>query len=463
MLRLVTNMKLDPALAQLVIDHLDNLAIADSEGRYIYVNKAWSDYSGFKPEDVLGKYVKDIIPDSKIDQVLQNKKPMMGEVLNFVGKKPTIPAYIPIFENGELTAVAAFGLFRTIDEARPFKQRLEMLSQEVKYLKKELSKIKGSRYSIDNIIGESAPMVKLREQIYQAARSNSVVLIDGETGSGKELVAHAIHNLSPRKINNFVKINCAAIPTELLESELFGYEEGAFTGARKGGRAGKFEMADNGSLFLDEVNQLSLALQPKLLRVLQEKEIDRVGGLGSKEINVRVIAATNRSLNELVNAGKFREDLYFRLNVMYIEVPPLRKRKEDLSLLVDSLIHRLNRQLGIEVRSITPRAVDLLMQYDWPGNVRELQNVLERAMNIAWGETLDLEHLEWFVESKKARTPSAKWAADGGGSLRLKKKALERAAIIEALASCGGNKVQAARQLNISRTMLYNLLRELRL
>lgn len=454
-------MKLDTLFKNLVLDHLDNLVIADSLGRYVYVSKTWCESTGFKSEDVLGKYVPDIIPDSKINVVLKNRKAIVGEVLHFKNEKPCILAYIPIFKNGEFIAVISFGLFRTVEEAQPFKKRLELLEQETKYLKKELNKVRGTRYSIDNIIGESAPIAKLREQIYQAARTNSVVLIEGETGVGKELVAHAIHNLSLRKMNNFVKVNCAAIPTELLESELFGYEEGAFTGARKGGRIGKFEFAHNGSLFLDEVHQLPLSSQPKLLRVLQEKEIDRIGGHSSKAINVRVIAATNKSLTEMIAANKFREDLYFRLGVMQIEIPPLRKRKEDIPLLIDSLIRRLNRELGIVVQSIDPKALELLMQYDWPGNVRELQNVLERAMNIAWGETLELQHFEWFAESKKLRKRLTATAECAVNSLKFQKKAMEREAIVEALANCNGNKALAARQLNISRTMLYNLLRDL--
>jgi PAS domain S-box-containing protein len=455
-------MEIDPALARLILEHIDTVAVCDAEGRYIYVNKGWVEWMGLQPEEVLGKYVREVVPDTRIDVALKTKRSLVGQILYGRHKarngKTNVVTYYPIFKDGEVIACFAFSIFKDIEGALGFKQRLGNLTDEVNYLKNELRKLRGARYTVDSIIGDSQPMRKLREQIYQAARTNSTVLIDGETGTGKELVAHAIHGVSQRSAGSFIKINCAAIPGDLLEAELFGYEEGSFTGAVKGGRTGKFEMAHMGSLFLDEVDQLPLSLQPKLLRVLQEREVDRLGGKGSVEVNVRLIAATNVSLSRLVEDKNFRNDLYYRLNVMQITVPPLRERKEDLPQLVDALRDRLNHQLGVEVKSVAPDVLRLLAAYDWPGNVRELQNVLERAMNAAWGEVLEYKHLEWFVERQR---PGGAVALPGSAdSLRAIKRAVEREAIAEALKNLNDNKALAAKQLQISRTMLYKKLRQ---
>lgn len=457
-------MELDLSLAQLIFESLDTLAIIDAKGKYIYVNRRWVDWMGLSPENVIGTAVKDIVPDSKIDLVIETKKPIIAEFLygniSPSDGTPKIVTYYPIIKDYKVIAVITFSIFSNFEMARGFGQRLSSLTHELNYFKDELRKLRGSRYTVDNIIGESNSICRLRTQIYQAARSNSTVLIEGETGTGKELVAHAIHGASQRSAFNFIKINCAAIPSELLEAELFGYEEGAFTGAAKGGRRGKFEMAHMGSIFLDEINQMPMSLQPKLLRVLQEKEIDKVGGKGTVEVNVRVIAAANTSLKKMVEKGKFREDLYYRLNVMQIKVPSLRERKEDISLLMEYLVKKLNRQLGVEIPSITPAAIRLLTKYDWPGNVRELQNVLERAMNMAWGRVLDTEHFEWFLENKSKRPVNMENFEGGDTSLKTIKHTIEKEMIIETLKQCGGNKVLVAQKLNISRAMLYRKIKK---
>lgn len=460
-------MKLNESLAQAIIEHLDTVAITDSEGRYIYVNKGWVDWIGMEPEEVLGKYIKEVVPETKMDIVLKTRKPLIGEVL--LGKHKSgskersrvFVTYIPIVKDNEVIAGFAFSIFRDLETALGFTQKIDYLTNELNYFKDELRKLRGSRYTIDNIIGNSKAIIKLREEIFQAARSNSTILIGGETGTGKELVAHAIHHCSPRNPFNFIKINCAAIPLDLLEAELFGYEEGAFTGAVKGGRQGKFEMAHMGSLFLDEINQMPLALQPKLLRVLQEREVDRIGGNSSKPVNVHVIAASNVSLKELAEEKKFRIDLYYRLNVVEITLPPLRERKDDIPMLITELLSRLNQQMGVEVKSVHPRVMQILMKYEWPGNVRELQNVLERAMNMAWGEVLEEKHFEWFIDNKRKGIPNLSSPEGSATSLKEMKRLTEKEAILDALEKCGGVKVLAAKQLKISRTMLYKKMRKL--
>ena len=235
------------------------------------------------------------------------------------------------------------------------------LLNQVKYYKQELSKERGARYSLDNIVGTSSAILRLKEQILNAAKSTSTVLIYGETGAGKELIAHSIHAMSKRAAGNFVRVNCSAIPENLMESEFFGYAAGAFTGALKSGKIGRFQLADHGSMFLDEINLLPLTMQPKFLRTLQEHEIDPVGGTKSIPINVRVIAATNIPLEKLVDSGAFRSDLYYRLNVIRIVAPPLRDRKEDIPLLSSVLLERINLQLGTFVQRISPSAMEFLM------------------------------------------------------------------------------------------------------
>ena len=289
------------------------------------------------------------------------------------------------------------------------------------------------------------------------------MLIEGETGSGKELVAHAIHELSPRQNHRLVKVNCAAIPSELLESEFFGYADGAFTGARRGGQAGKFEIANHGSLFLDEISQMPFSLQPKLLRTLQEREIERIGSSNTIPIDTRIISATNIPLDQLVQEGKFRSDLYFRLNVIRIRIPPLRERRSDIPLLIDHLLKQLNYQLNLQIPGITQETVERLMEYDWPGNVRELQNVLERAMNLAWFETLEWKYFSDYFSRPPRPEPCFSGGAPGQApekppTLRQRAGVAEREILLQTLSRCGGNKAAAARELGISRTMLYKKL-----
>lgn len=291
----------------------------------------------------------------------------------------------------------------------------------------------------------------------QASNSASTVLIEGETGSGKELIAHAIHSLSTRRAANFVRVNCSAIPAELMESEFFGYAPGAFTGASKKGKIGRFQLADKGSLFLDEVNLLPATMQPKFLRVLQEREIDPVGGDGVIPVDVRVIAASNIPLEQLVQQGDFRSDLYYRLNVVHITAPPLRSRKEDIPLLVEDIIRRLNGQLGMAIQGVTPGVLELLENYDWPGNVRELQNAIESAMNTAKGTLLQEGDFDRLMLRMNARSRRA-LTGESEFNLQSNKQEVERSLIRRALQATGGNHAKAARLLGISRTVLYKKL-----
>lgn len=445
---------IDPKLAKLVVEQMNCLVITDTEGKYLYANRAWEELMKLRFSDVKDKYVRDVVMNSKIDVALKQRKTLTGQSKVSTGgaEQDVFSIYMPVFDSGELIAGLIFTII-TGNDRRDYLEKVQSLIDEMRYYKSELSRIRGAKYSIDNIVGDSLVMLALKEDIQRASRSNSTVLIEGETGSGKELVAHAIHDLSRRTFEPFVKVNCASIPEELLESEFFGYDQGAFTGANRRGQPGKFEQANCGSIFLDEISQLSMHLQPKFLRVLQEKEIERLGGTKSIPIDVRVIASSNVSLESMVNDKKFRSDLFYRLNVLTIKIPPLRERAEDIPQLADHLVDRLNFRLGLHVPPPDMEIKLKLMEYSWPGNVRELQNVLERAMNASYGERLKWEHFADYFESRsRLMAHREKDAAPKRRHAKTEKEQIEAA-----LRECK-SKSEAARRLGYSRTTLYKKL-----
>ncbi|MEG0856800.1 MAG: sigma 54-interacting transcriptional regulator [Terrisporobacter sp.] len=314
---------------------------------------------------------------------------------------------------------------------------------------------KDYKITLDNIIGNSEIMEHTKQKALIAAKSNSTVLINGESGTGKELFARAIHNHSERTDYPFVAVNCAAIPDNLLESELFGYEEGAFTGAKKGGKLGKFELAHNGSIFLDEIGDMSLHLQAKLLRVLQERELDKIGGKSNVSVDVRVIAATNKDLEEMVQKGTFREDLYYRLKVIPITLPSLRQRKDDISLLMDYMIKEYAHKLNKDVIGMEQSVRHTLINYKWPGNVRELQNVIEYSINMSTSALLTLDIIPDNVKNK---TPNIK--NDNEDEIKTLEE-LEKNEIIKAINKFKNykkDKELVAKALGISRATLYRKL-----
>lgn len=314
----------------------------------------------------------------------------------------------------------------------------------------------GSKYTIDDIVGQSKNILYLKEQIIAAAKTKSTVLILGETGTGKELVAHAIHKLSSRRHQPFIRINCAAIPDNLLESELFGYEQGAFTGAIKGGYSGKFQLADGGTIFLDEIGDMSLSLQAKILRVLQEREIEKIGGRFPIPIDVRVIAATHCNLQEMVRTQRFRQDLYYRLHVFPIHTPTLRTIPEDIPLLVDYFFTKPVDELSANNHGIEGSALAALMRYHWPGNFRELFNVIEYAVSLSTG-LISREHLPSGILYASEVTEAE---GEDKSVLRNHTDEAEREAIIKAIETYRGNKLKVAEALGISRSSLYNKMKK---
>jgi len=322
------------------------------------------------------------------------------------------------------------------------------LDEERIYLEPEI----GLEYRFEDIIGKSSALRKVLDQVAIVAPTGSTVLLHGETGTGKELVARAIHNLSPRRERTFVRLNCAAIPSGLVESELFGHEKGAFTGALMQ-KQGRFELADHGSLFLDEIGDITLDLQPKLLRALQEQEFERLGSTKTVHVDVRLIAATHRDLESMIRNNQFREDLFYRLNVFPIEIPPLRERREDISLLVHYFVLRASRQMQKRIRSVPKQAMDALANADWPGNIRELENFIERCVILTQGEELNVPR----AELKRAATRSF---ASGAATFEQ----AERQVIIDALKAASGKisgRGGAAERLGLKRTTLQNKMRKL--
>ena len=320
------------------------------------------------------------------------------------------------------------------------------LLNENRYLRSEVSQ----RYNFEQLIGRSPQMRRVYEMIDRVAPTNATVLIQGESGTGKELVARAIHYRSPRKDKPFVKVNCAALPEDLLESELFGHERGAFTGAVSK-REGRFELADRGTLLLDEISETSPAFQAKLLRVLQEQEFERVGGSKTIKVDVRVIATTNKDLKQAIREGKFREDLYYRLNVLPIYLPPLRERKEDIPLLVQHFLEKYSRQNGLRIKSLSKKCLDMMMQYEWPGNVRELENVIERAVVMSEGETI-------FPENISLSSPVQKMGLSFPEEITLEE--MEKRLILHTLQRTGGDRTEAAKILGISVRTVRNKLKK---
>ncbi|MGB9905542.1 MAG: sigma-54 interaction domain-containing protein, partial [Desulfotomaculales bacterium] len=384
-------------LLETVLDNIQNgIVVVDRNARIIIFNKAYCDFLEVRKEDMIGRPVVEAIENTRMHIVLQTGVAEIGDVQRIKGHD-MICSRIPLKKNGEIWGALGIVMFRDVKDLRTLMRRVERLQSELEFYKDELAREQGARYRLENIVGTSERIQELKRIVLKVARSDSTVLIRGESGTGKELFAHALHNASPRRARPFVRVNCSALPENLLESELFGYREGAFTGARRGGKMGKFELADGGTIFLDEIGDLPVNMQAKLLRVLQEKEIERLGDNQPTKVNVRVIAATNRNLEEMVREGLFRQDLFYRLNVVVLEIPPLRERPEDIPALVASLLAKLTEHLGCSPKRIDEGALECLRKHTWPGNVRELENVLERILNLVEEDVITVHHFPFYL------------------------------------------------------------------
>lgn len=410
----------------------------------------------------------DAVHDSSFDSILMDIRmvKMSGlEALEEIKRiNPAIPIIIMTAYASVETAVEALkkGAYDYLTKPLDFDELKLALGRAMDHsrLKEEnraLRESLGAQFDRRNLIGRSAAMTKLLETVAQVAPSEATVLITGDSGTGKEMIAGAIHFNSPRKDGPFVRINCAAITETLLESELFGHEKGSFTGADRR-KEGKFRQAQGGSLFLDEVSEMSLAMQVKLLRVLQEREITRVGGDEAIKVDVRIIAASNKDLFEQIEAGRFREDLFYRLNVVTLNVPPLRERREDIPLMAQHFLENFSEKNRKNIKGFTPRAMDRLLKYGWPGNVRELMNSVERAVVMSRAEYIDEEDLSLIDrQTGKAFAPDT---AQEPVAESLPLDEVEKVTILKTLEQVGGNKSEAARRLGITRRTLHQKLKK---
>lgn len=438
----------------------DNLPIAidflDKEGRIMYINKAFIDFLGIAGQNVIGKHVAEINPTTRFPEVLNSKQAEIAWRHRFQNGRDAVVHRIPILgDTGELVGGFGVVLFQDFDELKEVMEKYKVLDRELKLYKNEIAKMNSARYALDDIIGNTPDILKCKEKVKKVAKFNSNVLILGESGVGKELFAHAVHNVSQKWDMPFISLNCSAIPENLLESELFGYEEGSFTGAKKGGNIGKFELANGGTIFLDEIGEMPYHMQAKILRVLQEKEVERVGGKIPIKLNVRVICATNRNLEEMVRKSKFREDLYYRLNVLTIEVPPLRKRKDDIPLFIERFIGEFYRESGL-FRHVPENVMEILKNYNWPGNIRELKNVVEKICVNSDDVNISINDLPPYIINSSIKE---KYEEKQGGLSKII-ESIEKEIIINTLKECSNNKSEAAKKLNIPRATLYRKLDE---
>jgi PAS domain S-box-containing protein len=369
------------------------IIIIDANSNITSANKYTLKLLNKASKEVLGRNVMDIIPTSSLPEILISKKKNTGEIME-INDNIVMTNRSPIFSNNKI--IGAIGVFQDISELA---KKLENYQEELNYYKEELQKhTRNSQFN--DIIGSSGSLRNALIIADKASQSTSTVLIRGESGTGKELIANAIHNHSHRKDKPFIKVNCAAIPENLLESELFGFEKGAFTGAIKS-KPGKFKLADGGTILLDEIGDMPKQMQVKLLRVLQEKEFESIGGLETQKVDVRVLAATNRNLEEMIKTGEFREDLYYRLNVISLSLPPLKDRRQDINLLSEHFIRKLSSSLKKNVIGIDSQCLKYLQEYHWPGNIRELENIIERAINMCEGSIITSNDLPFFITNIK--------------------------------------------------------------
>lgn len=441
--------KIDEAsLLETMLAAPDELIVVVNKNGYIEnMSQAYGDFLGIQVQNAIGRHVTEVIENTRMDIVVKTGVPETGETQDIHGEK-MIATRIPIRKNGMVIGAYGRVLVRNTRELHMLHDKLSSIEMELNMYKRTFEKINTAKYTVDDIIGDCSTMQDLKDSVRKVAKTNSNVLIMGESGTGKELFAHSIHAGSMRRKAPFVCVNCGSIPEQLIESELFGYEEGAFTGARKGGKIGLFPAAHGGTIFLDEIGELPLPMQVRLLRVLQDREIQRVGSNVREKVNVRVVAATNRNLYQMVKKGEFRSDLYYRLNVVTLHLPLLRERKEDLPLLIQMILSKISKKESLGAIEISREAMDHLLRYDWPGNVRELENVLERAINFTdAGEKIKAKNLpERITGSMVSRTVMP---------LKELMENTEKDAIKDALLRCRNCKAKAANELGISRTTLY--------
>ncbi|MEK3857262.1 sigma 54-interacting transcriptional regulator [Cytobacillus sp. FSL H8-0458] len=449
------------ALGAILESAYEGIAVVDENGILQEFNEAYSRFTGIKREDAIGRHVTEVIDNTHLHETVKTGIAERGVLQNIQGHDMVVHR-IPLWKEGRIAGAIGMLIFEGVTEVYKIYEKLQE-NQDAKPDLFSKKKENDSRVTLDQIIGTSEGIMEVKRLARKAARTAATVLITGESGTGKEMFAKSIHHLSPFSTGPFISVNCGAIPEQLFESELFGYEEGAFTGAKKGGKPGKFELADNGTIFLDEIGEMPLVMQTKLLRVLQEKEAERVGGVKKYQINVRVIAATNRNLMQMVETGEFREDLYYRLNIIQLHIPPLRERKKDIPVLLVHYLKEICERYQVSGKLFTSEAVNAFVQHPWRGNIREMVNTVEQLVTLVDGKVIDYHHLPEMLKKPEPTLKKVNRAAGSIEEAKLLGSQRESEIILDALRRAGGNKSRAADLLGIHRTTLYQKLKKHRI
>ena len=454
------------SLVKLFDSLYEGAVVIDQAGRITWINDKYKALIGWNGSEAIeGRAIEEVLPNSRLRHVVETGQADLLDVLT-VGGRQMVVSRIPLHgEAGNVIGALGVILYDRLQALKPIVSKFQQMQADLATVRKQLADGRQAKYRFSQFVGTSRLAAETKEQARRAADREGAVLLLGETGTGKELLAHAIHAASRRAEGPLVTINAAAIPEALLEAELFGVEPGAYTGAGPKSRSGKFQLADGGTLFLDEVGDMPLSLQAKLLRVLQEGEVEPLGGNQLRPVNVRVIAATSRDLKAMMEAGSFRADLYYRLNVLPIRLPPLRERREDIPMLCETLLEQIAEQAGEASRTLAADGLARLGCHDWPGNVRELRNVLEQAVAQSDNRRLagaDFPMLpEAPVTAEKVSDSEQNSAGSRVRPLREAVAAVERLEILRALEASGGVKLHAAKLLGISRAQLYEKLSSL--
>ena len=443
-------------MTSLILDSLPmGVLFCDMDYIIRFVNKAYADLLGRRPEELLGCDITEIIPHSRARVVLRDGRAEMGELcqLGPGNALPVVVNRIPVRDGqGRLAGMGSQAIFNDPEELKKLSSKIDHLGHTLNQYKRRIKASLAPQYSLRSILGESAPMRRLKQQVRSYAQLDAPVLILGATGAGKELFAHALHTESPRAEGPLVSINCAAIPKDLFESELFGYARGAFSGAHQDGKIGQIELADKGTLFLDEIGEMPPEIQAKLLRVLESRSVCRVGSVNARNVDFRLVAATNRNISAMLSAGSFREDLYYRINTFVLEIPPLCERADDILPIARYVLSRM----GLEHLAFAPEAEAAMLAFSWPGNVRQLHNAVVHAATMRHGDMIQVD------DFPPDTLPSADLPlrAVAAGDLSDIMADTEAVVIRKVLAEQGGNVSRTARTLHIARATLYEKLRK---
>ncbi|WP_010678490.1 sigma-54 interaction domain-containing protein [Bacillus timonensis] len=427
------------------------IVVVNHQGNIVYINKNYCEFLEVNREEVIGTHVTEVIENSRMHIVVQTGEEEIGSP-HYIKGNYMIANRIPIYLDNKIIGAVGAVIFRDTKALSKMNSHIKSLMSQFQTYIEDWQESNGAKYTLNDIKTASRQILELKEKVKNIASGDISVLIRGESGTGKELFAHSIHQLSERSQNPFIKINCGAIPEHLLESELFGYEEGAFTGAKKGGKKGKFVLAHGGTIFLDEVGDMPLHMQIKLLRVLQEKEVEPVGALNPIPVDVRVIAATNRPLEQMIVEKRFREDLFYRINVIPFTIPPLRERPEDIEPLTKFFVERTSKRTGKRITSIDEEVMNIFQAHQWPGNLRELENVIEASIHLTTGEKIEIESLpDYLMDDPKLLI--------GQKTLKEILDDTEKRVLAKTLQKYHNDKQLAAKALGISKSSMYEKLK----